>query len=393
MLSNRSNQLKSSATLSLKAKAKRLEKLGKPVISFATGEPDFLIPKHVKEAGLKALEQNKCRYTSASGIPELKEALCEKLISENQIQSEPENIIVTSGGKQALANFFLAHLNPGDEVLIPSPFWVSYDAQIELAEGVPVFLKTESPFKISADQIAAQITPKTKAVVLNSPSNPTGAVIDEIELRKIAEIAIENNLFIVSDEVYEYFIFDDAKHFSIASIPEIKDQVITINAFSKAYSMTGLRIGYACGPKNIISAMTKLQGHQTSNANSVAQYMALSALREKELSKQYLSKMIQAFNERREYLFKEINSIHGLQMKKPHGAFYAFPNISGILNESIKNSADFSNYLLENYYIAVVPGSAFGSAGENHFRMSYAASIEEINEGLSRIKNSIQRLI
>lgn len=379
MLAKRLQNIKPSATLAINARAIEMQKQGIDVLKFGTGEPDFDTPDFIKEAAKKAIDEGFTKYTATGGIKELKTAICTKLKRDNAIECVTENVIVTAGGKQALYNLFMVLLNPGDEVIVPSPYWVSYADMIHLAEGKVVTIDTsDNVFKITAEKIQAVITHKTKAIILNSPSNPTGAVIEKMEIEKIAALAQQHDFMIVSDEVYEYFLYDDVKHFSIGSIPELKNRVFTVNAVSKTYSMTGWRLGYLAGPVEYVKAMDDLQGHSTSNPSSISQKAALAALTGPQDS---VVEMRNEFARRRDYVYETMNQIPGFKLLKPEGAFYAFPKITS--NDSFK----FCELLLEKAHVALVPGAAFGEEGEGHLRLSYAASMDDLKEGLRRINS------
>lgn len=390
MLSKRIQTIQPSATLAINAKAIEMQKAGLNVLKFGTGEPDFDTPDHIKNAAKKALDEGFTKYTAATGIKELKEAIVHKLKRDNQIRTEVENVMVTNGGKQALFNIMMALLNEGDEVLIPAPYWVSYADMVRVSGGTVKTIDTrENRFKLTAEMVAEAITEKTKLLVLNSPSNPTGAVIERAEIEKIAELALKHQFYVISDEVYEYFLYDGKSHFSLASIPELRDLVITVNAVSKTYSMTGWRVGYLAGPKTIIKAMGNLQSHSTSNPCSIAQKAALEAITGPQDS---VLEMAKAFAERRSLVHERMNQIPGFKLEKPEGAFYAFPNVSGCFNEQIQNSFDFAKLLLEEAKVAVVPGGAFGAEGDECIRFSYAASTESIIEGLDRIAACLSQI-
>lgn len=385
MLTNRIQQIKPSATLAINAKAIEMQKAGIDVLKFGTGEPDFDTPDNIKQAAKLAIEEGFTKYTAATGIKELKEAICHKLKRDNQIKCEVENVLVTNGGKQALFNLMMAVIEAGDEVLVPAPYWVSYADMIRVCGGQVKTLDTrENRFKLTAEMVSKAITPKTKLLILNSPSNPTGAVIERSEIELIGMLALKHGIKVISDEVYEYFLYDGKSHFSLASIPELRDLVFTVNAVSKTYSMTGWRVGYIVGPKEVIKAMGNLQSHSTSNPCSIAQKAALEAITGPQNS---VGKMARAFSERREFVHEAMNAIPGFKLEKPEGAFYAFPNVSGCFNETIKDSFDFASFLLDHAKVAVVPGGAFGIEGGECIRFSYAASMESIEEGLKRIEN------
>ncbi len=382
MISDRAKRISPSETLAITAKAKKLKSEGKDVIVFAAGEPDFFTPENVKLSAKQAIDNNFTKYTQASGIPELKQAICNKLKRENNLEYAADSIIVSNGGKHSLYNAFQAILNSGDEVLLPVPYCGSYIDQIRLAEGTPVLVETGDDFKVTAEQLKSKLTKKTKAILLNSPNNPSGAVIGEEELKKIAELAVEKNLFVVSDEVYEHFIYE-RKHTSIASLNEnIKKLTTTVNAVSKTYAMTGWRIGYCAAEKEIISAMSALQSHMTSNPCSIAQMAAVEALNGQQDS---VKEMKQAFEKRRNLMVNGLNKIPGISCRVPEGAFYAFPCIKRL---NFANSQDLTMKLLDEKYVGVVPGTAFGMEG--YIRLSYACSEDDIRKGLERIREFVE---
>lgn len=383
-----------SATVQVGTKVKELSMKGIKVIGFGMGEPDFDTPEHIKEAAVKAIRNGFTKYTPTSGMPELREAICEKLLRDNQLKYSPSQVIVSCGAKQAILNIILVLCDKGDEVLIPSPYWVSYPEQVKMAGAKPVFLKTwdENNFNISVESLENAITPKTKLLIINSPSNPTGTVYCESELRKIVGYAIERGLYVLSDEIYENIIYDGLKHASPASFgEEFMKKVITVNGFSKAYAMTGWRLGYAAGPRSIIEAAVKIQDHVSSNANSIAQKAGLAALNGDQSS---VAKMVEEFNRRRTYIVGRLNAIPDICCLTPQGAFYAFPNISALYNRTIagevpKNSSHLVNILLERAGIAFVPGEPFGS--DNHIRISYATSMEAIEEGMDKLEEILSK--
>ena len=394
-ISERVKNINPSQTLAITAQALKMKREGKKVISFAAGEPDFDTPENIKEEAISAINQGFTKYTASSGIIELKEAIIEKLKSDNKVEYILSEIIVSNGAKQCLFNAILTLCNPGDEVLLPIPCWVSYTEQIKFAQAVPIFINTrqEEAFKLSAAQVEEKISPKAKLLILNSPNNPTGAVYEEEELKKIAQLLLKYNLYCICDEIYEKLIYDEAKHLTIASLNnEVKNITILINGVSKSYAMTGWRIGYAAGPEDIISGMSKIQGHSTSNPNSIAQKASVEAL----LGRQdTIEKMRKAFDERRKYMVKRLNEIEGFSCLNPTGAFYAFPNVNGVLkrgieynSKKIKNSFDLSDFILKEAEVALIPGSAFEAEG--YLRLSYATSMEDIKEGLDRIENILR---
>lgn len=394
-LAKRISAISPSLTLAITAKAKEMKAKGIDVIGFGAGEPDFDTPEHIKEEAKRALDEGFTKYTPDSGIPELKDAICKKLKKDNDLDYEPGQIIVSCGAKHSLYNTMQVLCELGDEVLLPSPYWVSYPEQIRLSGAEPVIIETgeEEGFKLKIERLREKITPKTKLLILNSPSNPTGAVYHREELEAIAEIAIEKNIYVISDEIYEKIIYDNLKHISVASLnPEIKRLTLVINGLSKSYSMTGWRIGYAAGPKEIIQAMSNLQSHSTSHPTSFCQKASIVAL---EGNQEPLRRMVSEFAQRREYIVERLNSITGISCLKPEGAFYVFPNISKLLGKSYKNqiirdSINLSRILLEEVKIAVVPGSAFGK--DNYLRLSYATSMENITKGMDRLKEFVKKL-
>lgn len=387
-LSEKALKIAPSLTLEISAMAAALKSKGVNVIGFGVGEPDFETPENIKNAAIEAINQGQTRYTPTAGMPELRKAVCEKFKRDNGLDYEPENIVVSSGAKQSLSNAFTAILNPGDEVIIASPYWVSYPESVKLAGGVPVIVETaeENGFKFDIDDLKNAVNEKTKAIILNSPGNPTGTVYSEEELKAIAEVAVENNIFVVSDEIYEKLIYD-GKHVSIASFgDEIKNLTIVVNGMSKAYAMTGWRIGFTASNKEIAKLMSNIQGHITSNPNSIAQYASIEGLRGDQSA---VESMREEFEKRKNYACKRVNEIKGLSCIKPKGAFYIMINISEYLGKTvqgmeIKDSLDFTKLVLEKGNVAVVPGIAFGS--DKFVRLSYATSMENIKEGLNRIE-------
>ncbi|MBU3189275.1 pyridoxal phosphate-dependent aminotransferase [Clostridium bowmanii] len=388
ILSEKAKQIAPSLTLDITAKAKKMKADGIDVIGFGAGEPDFNTPQNIQDAASRAIQEGKTKYTAASGIIELKQAIIQKLKSENNLNYIPSQIIVSTGAKQCLANVFQAILNPGDEVLIGIPYWVSYPELVKLADGEPVYVETEeiNKFKLTIESLNKALTSKSKAIVLNSPSNPTGTVYTKKELIEIASFAKINNLIIISDEIYEKLLYGSNGHISIASLSEdAYNRTIVINGVSKAYAMTGWRIGYAAGSTEIVSLMSNIQSHTTSNPNSIAQYASVEALNGKQ---DEVHKMVQQFKLRRDYMVERINNINNLSCIKPEGAFYVMVNISKVLNKSIQgevidSSIQFSDLLLKNEKVAVIPGIAFGV--DNFIRLSYATSMENIKNGLDRI--------
>ncbi|RXI47564.1 aspartate aminotransferase [Clostridium tetani] len=395
MLSKKGKEISPSVTLAITAKANEMKKDGIDVVGFGAGEPDFNTPENIQNAAIRAMKEGHTKYTSVSGVVELKEAIVNKFKKENNLIYKPSQIIVSTGAKQCIANLFMAILNPGDEVLISTPYWVSYPELVKLADGVPVFVdcKKENDYKYSIDELEKKVSSKTKAIIISSPNNPTGSIYYEEELRDIAEFCKKHNLIILSDEIYEKLIYGHNKHISIASLNEdAYNRTVVINGVSKTYAMTGWRIGYAAGPGNVIKLMNNIQSHMTSNPNSIAQYAALEALTGEQES---INSMVSEFEKRRNYMVERINSINGIECIKPKGAFYMFADINKVIGkkingEEIKNSVDFCEKLLELYKVAVVPGAAFGL--ENHIRLSYAISMENIEKGLERISNCVSEL-
>lgn len=395
MISERAKKVKPSPTLAVDSKAKEMKAKGLDVVNFGVGEPDFDTPEHIKEAAIKAIKEGFTKYTPVGGIDELKEAIIEKLEKDNGIKYKKENILVSCGAKHSLYNIAQALFGPGDEIVIPSPYWVSYPDQVLLNDATPVIIETheEDNFMLSPEVLKEKITPQTKAIIINSPSNPTGFTYDEKTLREIAEIAISNNLYIISDEIYEKLIYDGNKHISIASFSEdIKERTIVVNGLSKSHAMTGWRIGYAAGPVEIIKAMTKIQSQSTSNPTSIAQKAAVAALRGPQ---DCVEEMRVEFEKRRNYLVEELNKIPGISCRMPQGAFYAFPNVKELLGKKIgsyelKTSMDLSIYFLEQAQVALVPGSAFGAEG--YIRISYATSIDNLRKGIERIRKALEEI-
>ncbi len=394
-ISERVKNINPSQTLAITAKALKMKREGKKVISFAAGEPDFNTPENIKKEAISAINGDFTHYTASSGIIELKEAIIKKLKKDNKVEYIPSEIIVSNGAKQCLFNTILTICNPGDEVLLPIPCWVSYTEQIKFAQAVPVFIPTyyQEAFRLNAIQVEEKITPRTKLIILNSPNNPTGAVYDVEELKKIAELLLKYNIYCICDEIYEKLIYDEAKHLSIASLgEEVKDKIITINGVSKSYAMTGWRIGYAAGSEEIIKGMSKIQGHSTSNPNSIAQKASVEALIGKQDT---IEEMRKAFDKRRKYMVERLNKMKGISCLSPSGAFYAFPDVIKILEKDIeyngkkiKNSFDLSDFILKEAEVALIPGSAFEAEG--YLRLSYATSMEDIKEGLDRIENILR---
>ncbi len=387
-LSKKASSIQASTTLAIDSKFKAMKAEGQDVVGFGAGEPDFDTPDYIKKAAIEAIHNGMTRYTPAAGTMELRKAVCEKLSRENGLSYEPTQIVVSNGAKHSLVNSFMAILNPGDEVLVPAPFWVSYPEMIKIADGVPVIMQTSEAddFKVTAEKLEAAITPKTRALVLNSPSNPTGMVYTEAELKAIADVVVAHDIYVISDEIYEHLIYE-GKHVSIASFnEEIKKRTIIINGVSKTYAMTGWRIGYAAACPEVAKVMANLQSHATSNPNSIAQAATVAALSGGE---EEIEVMKKAFAERRNYMVERINAIPGVSCKKPNGAFYVLMNISGVKGRTlggklIETSDDFAEAFLNNAKVAVVPCSGFGN--DDFVRWSYATSMDNIREGMDRLE-------
>ena len=386
-LSDRVNRLAPSATLAMSQKSQELKAQGVDVINMSVGEPDFNTPDAIKAAAKQAIDDNWSRYSPVPGYPSLRKAIVEKLKNENGLEFKESQISVSNGAKQAVCNAIMALVNPGDEVIVPAPYWVSYPEMIKLADGVPVIIKSENGFKISVADLEKALTPKTKAVVINSPCNPTGLIYNEDELRAIAGFAVENNLYIISDEIYEKLVYDGEKHVSIATFgDDIKERTIIVNGLSKSHSMTGWRIGFTASNPKLAKAMSNMQSHATSNPNSIAQKAALAAY---EGNDDFVEMMKKEFVKRRNYMVERINSIDGLSCEMPNGAFYVMMNITSAFGKEyygnmIENSDDFCGTLLDVAKVGLVPGSGF--CAEGFSSLSYATSMENIKEGLDRIE-------
>ncbi|MDI6735475.1 MAG: pyridoxal phosphate-dependent aminotransferase [bacterium] len=395
ILSKRASKIAPSITLAISAKAKQMQAEGIDVIGFGAGEPDFDTPGPIKEAAIAAIESGFTKYTADSGIPELKKAVCEKFKRDNNLEYEPSQILISSGAKHSLFNAIFVLCDDGDEVIIPAPYWVSYEEQVKMAGATTVIVETQesNDFKLTPELFQKAITPKTKAIILNSPCNPTGTVYERDELESLANAAVEHGIYVIADEIYEYLVYDGVRHHSIAGFGQkVKDLTITINGVSKAYSMTGWRIGYAAGPKEIIQAMANVQSHATSNAVSISQKAALAALAG---SQDCIAQMVVEFDRRRQVMVAGLNKIKGFSCRTPKGAFYSFPNTSCVygLNfngKPINNSFALTEFLLDEARVAVVPGGAFGAP--NYIRLSYATSLKNIENGLERIQKAIDRL-
>ena len=397
LIAERMSLIKPSPTMAVTKMAAEMKAAGQDIIGLGAGEPDFDTPDHIKNAAIEAIKNGETKYTAVDGTPALKKAIAKKFYKDNSIKYNIDEIIVSVGGKQVLYNALMSSINPGDEVIIPSPFWVSYPDMVSLAGGVPIIVegKEKNNFKIQPDDIRDKISTKTKWIIINSPSNPTGSSYSAEELKDIGNLLLEHeNIFVMSDDIYEKIIYDDFKFFSLAEVvPELKDRILTVNGVSKAYAMTGWRIGYAGGPKHLITAMSKLQSQSTSNPSSISQAAALAAL---EGPEEFLLERNEKFKTRRNMVVKMLNECNGLSCIKPSGAFYVYPSCSGIIGKSskegklIENSIDFSAYLLESVGVAVVPGSAFGA--DPFFRISYATSDSILEEACNRIKKACEQL-
>ncbi len=393
-VSKKISTINPSPTLALDERVKILKAAGEDVIGFGAGQPDFDTPDYIKDAAICAIKEGFTKYTPASGTPELKASISRKLERDNGLCYEPSQIVISNGAKHSLVNAFMAICNPGDEVIVPAPFWVSYPEMIKLADGVPVIVKSEKGFKITVSDLEKALTDKTKAFIINSPCNPTGLIYNESELREMAEFAVKNNLYIISDEIYEKLVYDGQKHVSIASFgEEVKERTIIINGLSKSHSMTGWRIGFTASSKKIAKAMSNMQSHATSNPNSIAQKAALAAY---DGNDDFTEMMKKEFVKRRDYMVDRINSIEGLFCEKPDGAFYVMMNISSAFGKEyygkkIENSDDFCGCLLDVAKVGLVPGSGF--CAEGFARLSYATSMENIKEGLDRIERFIKNQV
>lgn len=386
-LAERVSKVTPSLTLAIAAKAKAMKAEGIDVCSFSAGEPDFDTPAHIKAAAAKALDSGKTKYGPAAGEPKLREAIAQKLKTDNGLNYQSENVIVTNGGKHSLFNLMLALINPGDEVIFGSPYWLSYPEMVTLTGGKSVILTTDATtdYKVTPEQLRQAITPKTKLFILNSPSNPTGMVYTPDEIKALAQVIVDADIYVVSDEIYEKILYDGAEHISIGSLGEaIFERTLISNGFAKAYSMTGWRLGYLAGPVEIIRSAISIQGHSTSNVCTFAQYGAIAAL---ESSQDCVESMRQAFAQRRQVMLDRLNAIPGLSCSKPDGAFYLFPDIS----KTGLNSLEFSNALLETQQVAVIPGIAFGA--DQNIRLSYATDMDTIQKGMDRLEKFVSSLV
>jgi len=395
-LAARVARVKPSPTLAITMKAKALRAEGRNVIGFGAGEPDFDTPANIKQAAIKAIDEGFTKYTPAGGTDELKDAIINKFQLDNKLTYNRSQIVVSCGAKDTLYNLAQALFEEGDEVIIPSPYWVSFPAIVILAGATPVILETKEPdgFKISPEKLEKAITKNTKAIILNSPSNPTGVGYSYAEFEALAEVVVRKGILVISDDIYEKIVYDDFRFCNIASVgEEIKGLTVVVNGVSKTYAMTGWRIGYAAGPEDIISAVAKIQSQNISNPTSISQKAAIEAL---EGSQDTVAEMVKEFKARRDYIVEKVNNIPGINCMKPQGAFYVFPDVSSLFGMScgskkISSSADFAEYLLNEVDVAVVPGVAFGD--DNHIRLSYAMSMKDIEEGLRRIGDAVTKLM
>ena len=394
-LSQFTRQLKPSETLAISTKAKALRAQGRNIIDFGLGEPDFATPDNIIRAAEHAMAEGFTKYTPPAGLPALRQAIAAKLKRENGLDYAPEEIIVSCGAKQALYNVAMVLLDAGDEVLIPGPYWVTYPTQVLLAGGTPVIIPTTvaNDFKITGDMLRRYITPKTKGLILNSPCNPTGAVYTPAELEELARVLLDTDLFIITDEIYEHIIYDGLKQISIATLdPALKARSIVVNGFSKAYAMTGWRLGYCAGPREVIEMCDRLQSQTTSNATAFAQVAGIEALTGPQES---VGTMAQAFEQRRNFVVQRLNAIPGITSNTPRGAFYVFPRIADLFGRRaqgrpLTTAAEVADYLLDTAGVAVVPGDAFGD--DHYMRISYASSMAELEDGLARIDQAVQQL-
>lgn len=388
------DKTEASQTLALTALAKKLYAEGVDVVTLTAGEPDFPTPFHVKEAAKKAIEDNRTTYTQNAGIPELRKAIAEKFQKDNNLFFSPDQILVSNGAKHSLYNTLKAICNDGDEVIIPAPYWVSYPQMVALVDAIPVVVPTreENEFKLTPDELSEAITDKTKALLFCTPSNPTGSVYSRKQLEDLAKVVAEHEIYVVADEIYEKVIYDGAEHFSIGSVPAIRDFVITVNGFSKAYSMTGWRIGFLGARQGIVTNAEKVQGQVTSNASSISQYATLAALAGPE---DELRSMAAEFRRRRDFIHGEVTSIEGISCIKPKGAFYIFPNVSAYYGRTFKGKKiesgdDIAQFLLDEERVVVVPGSGFGAM--DHVRISYACSMSELERAAERLNRGFKKL-
>ena len=395
MASEVANRINESPTMKVSALAKKMRADGEKVINLSVGEPDFPTPDNIKQAAKKAIDENQTRYTINAGTVELRKAVAAKLKRDNGLDYDIKNIIVSNGAKHSVFNCILATVNKGEEVIIPAPYWVSYPDMVSIADGTSIIIDTKEKngFKVTPEELENAVTTKTKALILCNPSNPTGSAYSKAELEKVADVCLSHNFYIISDEIYEKLTYGDYQFVSFPSLSEeLKKRTLLVNGLSKAFSMTGWRVGYTAGPEDIIQAINKIQSHSTSNAASISQAAALEALIG---SQDAVEEMRKEFEKRRDFLYNQLTSIKGITCYKPEGAFYLFPNISAYFNKSnnetkVKNSFDLAMYLLSDVKVATVPGSAFGAEG--FLRLSYATSMTNLEEAVTRIKESLKRL-
>lgn len=395
-LSRKLDRIAPSATTVLNERAIAMKREGVEVFNFAVGEPDFPTPEHIKEAGMAAIRENITRYTPATGILDLKEAICRKLARDNGLEYAPNQIATTSGGKHALYNLLYVICDEHDEVLVPAPYWVSYPEMVKLAGAEPVILNTDSAssYKVTPGQVRSAITPRTKALMLNTPSNPTGMVYSREELDAIAEVVVESGIYVITDELYEKILYDGHRHASIAALhPRMKEQALVVNGLSKAYAMTGWRLGYAAGPAAVMDLVVKFQGQTVMHPSAITQHAAVTALTGPE---DFLPPMIKAFDRRRHYIIERLENLEGVTCARPGGAFYVFPDMSAYTGRrrpdgsTIDGSLDLAMYLLEEYQVISAPGAAFGTEG--CLRFSYATTLEVIEKGMDRVEEGLSSL-
>lgn len=397
LIANRLGVIQPSPTMAVTAKAAELRAAGQDVIGLAAGEPDFDTPEHIKQAAIQALADGKTKYTPASGTAELRQAVCDKFKRDNGLEYKPGQIVVGNGAKQVLFNALLATVNSGDEVIIPAPYWVSYPDMVQIAEGTPVIVPAsmEQGFKLQPDALEAAITPKTKWVILNSPSNPSGAGYTRAEMKALTDVLMKHpHVMVMADDIYEYLVYDDFTFVTPAEVePGLMDRTLTVNGVSKAYAMTGWRIGYGAGPLALMKEIASLQSHSTSNASSISQEATVAALNG---THAFLKEWVPVFQRRRDLVVEKLNAIDGIVCPVPEGAFYVFPSCAGLMGKKtpkgdvLENDLQFSAYLLEEALCAVVPGSAFGAEG--HFRISYATSDASLEKACARIAEAVSRL-
>ena len=395
-LSRKLDRIAPSATTVLNERAIAMKREGVEVFNFAVGEPDFPTPDHIKEAGMAAIRENITRYTPATGILDLKEAICRKLARDNGLEYAPNQVATTSGGKHALYNLLYVICDEGDEVLVPAPYWVSYPEMVKLAGADPVILDTDSAssYKVTPGQVRSAITPRTRALMLNTPSNPTGMVYTREELEAIAEVVVESGIYVITDELYEKILYDGHRHESIAALhPRMKEQALVVNGLSKAYAMTGWRLGYAAGPAAVMDLVVKFQGQTVMHPSAITQHAAVTALTGPE---DFLPPMIKAFDRRRNYIIERLENMEGVACARPGGAFYVFPDMSAYTGRRrpdgrpVEGSLDLAMYLLEEYQVISAPGAAFGTEG--CLRFSYATTLDVIEKGMDRVEEGLSSL-